>query len=188
MKVAKMQIKPKNERVNCEIDIKAMMIATKCANEYNKKGPRKTIKYPSVLLFKLNEAWNGKKYILLEDRLTGDWIKYNNNGTFVNIKNKSQTAQAFTHFSYQSFRGKYLITDIQGIKTTFGYLFTDPAIHSKNDDIGDSDRGERGMNDFFKHHQCHKICVSLNLPRSALQKQMKIDETGTVFILKKFGK
>jgi hypothetical protein len=59
-----------------------------------------------------------------------------------------------------------LVCDIQGVCNEHGYNYTDPAIHSTNNDgrYGRTDRGQKGIERFYQSHQCNEICLKLKLP------------------------
>jgi hypothetical protein len=76
-------------------------------------------------------------------------------------------AQAFSHFSYIYGGRSSLICDLQGIYDRKEKLlqFTDPVIHyhnvlkeNKRGQYGRTDRGEKGVQDFMKSHDCNCLC------------------------------
>ena len=162
-------------------DVKTILIAQYYSNIYNNFNPDKRIVYSSIKLLRLNTLWNNRQFIILEEKLNGKWVKFNNNSTYVNLKDKAQTAQAFSHFTFDHSNGNALLTDIQGVRTMFGYKFTDPAIHTPSGKSG-SNLGLDGINDFFKNHKCNSICVALGLKKSPLQDDDE-DVSGTKLIL-----
>jgi hypothetical protein len=79
--------------------------------------------------------------------------------------------QAFSHFTYRQTRRKMLVCDLQGVLTTAGspHLFelTDPVIHyssgtGRSNVFGRTDRGRKGIHDFFRTHRCSALCRALN--------------------------
>ena len=69
----------------------------------------------------------------LEPFLAGTYTKYNSNFGWVNeteepaeIHSISETAQAFSHYTFERSGGKLLVSDLQGVEGTL----TDPAIHT----------------------------------------------------------
>lgn len=79
----------------------------------------------------------------------------------------AEVLQAFSHFSYVHSGGKILICDLQGIfdGNSKKFLLTDPSIHYHNCEkedkshvYGSTDRGKKGINDFFSSHRCNELC------------------------------
>jgi hypothetical protein len=74
--------------------------------------------------------------------------------------------QAFSHFSYIFSKRKFLVCDLQGVLSTDSheplYELTDPVIHytemTDRADYGRTDRGQQGIDDFFKTHKCSNLC------------------------------
>uniref|UniRef100_A0A7S3V8N3 Alpha-type protein kinase domain-containing protein n=1 Tax=Chaetoceros debilis TaxID=122233 RepID=A0A7S3V8N3_9STRA len=81
----------------------------------------------------------------------------------------NEVAQAFSHFSYIHSGRKRLICDLQGVmkKQSKLFCFTDPAIHYHNareeegsnlTKYGRTDRGQKGIQNFFDSHTCNGLC------------------------------
>ena len=76
--------------------------------------------------------------------------------------------QAFSHFTYRFTKRKLLVCDLQGVLSSAdGFEFTDPVIHfyskrGRRNVFGRTDRGKKGVNDFFKTHICGSLCRALN--------------------------
>jgi hypothetical protein len=71
--------------------------------------------------------------------------------------------QAFSHFTWSSTDGKLLVCDLQGTwNAEDGFVLTDPAFHSW-EGRARTNHGRRGMDDFFKTHQCSALCRQLGL-------------------------
>lgn len=75
--------------------------------------------------------------------------------------------QAFSHFSYLYSGRKMMVCDLQGVlsNTNGSSIFelTDPVIHYKSTSghkqvYGRTDRGHKGINQFFVTHKCSEIC------------------------------
>jgi Mg-chelatase subunit ChlD len=82
----------------------------------------------------------------------------------------SQVAQAFSHFSYHESGKKRLVCDLQGVFNDEKNLlqFSDPVIHYYNHEDegrknvhGRTDRGRKGIEDFFATHSCQEHCGGL---------------------------
>ena len=86
--------------------------------------------------------------------------------------------QAFSHWTYSYTHRDYLVCDLQGELTAveapssghssslsrLRFEFTDPCIHSRRGErYGRTDKGEKGMRDFFHTHQCNAMCKLLGI-------------------------
>eukprot|EP00804_Cyclotella_cryptica_P004564 CCRYP_006898-RB/>CCRYP_006898-RB protein AED:0.05 eAED:0.05 QI:2166/0.8/0.66/1/0.6/0.16/6/373/438 len=71
--------------------------------------------------------------------------------------NPSEYLQAFTHFTYRFTNKRVMVCDLQGRRMVYGR----------------TDKGQTGMNAFFKTHKCTKICKYLEL--SAKNKKWQRD-------------
>ena len=76
--------------------------------------------------------------------------------------------QAFSHFTYRYTKRKVLVCDLQGVLSSNPpkFEFTDPVIHfssrsGRRNVFGRTDRGKKGMHDFFKTHKCTPLCRML---------------------------
>jgi hypothetical protein len=57
-----------------------------------------------------------------------------------------------------------LLVDVQGTKSSGGYVLTDPAFHTKDGaEYGDTNLGIKGIQSFFKSHKCESTCKALKL-------------------------
>eukprot|EP00111_Clytia_hemisphaerica_P010935 TCONS_00032054-protein len=81
-----------------------------------------------------------------------------------------EVPQAFTHFTYMWSEREKMVCDLQGVLDQAKRLFefTDPAIHYRSSSgrryvYGRTDKGRKGMSDFFKTHKCNNVCKALNL-------------------------
>eukprot|EP00899_Mesostigma_viride_P010636 jgi/Mesvir1/19574/Mv09878-RA.1 len=77
--------------------------------------------------------------------------------------------QCFSHFTYVVTGRKKLVCDLQGVwNATDGFMLTDPAIHyisttGRRGINGITDKGQDGVDRFFKTHQCRMLCRRLGL-------------------------
>ncbi|KAE9375941.1 hypothetical protein N431DRAFT_332750 [Stipitochalara longipes BDJ] len=112
----------------------------------------------------------GDECLSLEPFIEGTYVKYNNNCGFVN-KDKpndrfNQAAQAFSHFTFERSRGRFLVSDLQGV----GHILTDPVIHTLDPErfkLADANLGREGFKFFFATHVCNSICAKLGLKTNA---------------------
>ena len=106
------------------------------------------------------------EHLSLEPLIEGTYIKYTNNTSWVNRDNPDDpinlAAQAFSHFTFERSRGRFLVSDLQGV----GRLLTDPAIHTRDEQrfkLSDTNLGREGFKFFFSSHECNDLCHKLKL-------------------------
>ena len=102
----------------------------------------------------------------LEPYISGEYVKYNSNGGWVNDAKVNDpfhhAAQAFSHFTFERSRGRFLVSDLQGV----GHVLTDPAVHTRDLDRfprTPTNLGEDGFKFFFATHACNDVCRKLGL-------------------------
>lgn len=80
--------------------------------------------------------------------------------------------QAFSHFSHSRSHRRRMVCDLQGVLDTSQnppmFELTDPVIHYKSSRnrehvYGKTDKGQKGINDFFKTHRCNNLCKALGI-------------------------
>jgi hypothetical protein len=107
----------------------------------------------------------GAGNLSLEPFIAGEYVKYNSNGPYVLDDDDNpfnETAQAFSHFTFERSWGHFLVTDLQGV----GNSFTDPAIQTLDPErfkLGPTNLGEEGFKFFFAMHTCNDTCRRLGL-------------------------
>ena len=83
-----------------------------------------------------------------------------------------EVPQAFSHFTYMWSKREKIVCDLQGVLDTSQkppvFEFTDPVIHYKSKSgrknvFGRTDKGQKGINDFFVTHKCNNVCKALGL-------------------------
>jgi hypothetical protein len=121
------------------------------------------------------------RFVAVEPYLDGAFVKYSNNNGWVNRRHATvtdaatavselqlwtETAAAFSHFTWQLTNGQIMVTDLQGV----GGILTDPQIHTKSgrgrSHLGkrqSGDIGKDGMTRFFHTHACNALCQCLAL-------------------------
>jgi len=115
------------------------------------------INKPKVWLEIYPDATGQYKRKLCEPMLEGKFLKFNSNNGFIG---SSEFMQALSHFSYHATKGKYLLCDLQGGHYQDAYVLTDPVIMSQDNSkkYGSGDLGSEGIDNFFSHHTCGKMC------------------------------
>ncbi|KAK4228864.1 hypothetical protein QBC38DRAFT_508680 [Podospora fimiseda] len=77
----------------------------------------------------------------------------------------NQAAQAFSHFTFERSKGKFLVCDLQGA----GEFLTDPVVHTADENrfkLSRTNVGFEGMKLFFMSHECNDVCSRLELRSS----------------------
>lgn len=101
--------------------------------------------------------------------------------------------QAFSHFNHSYSGRKMVVCDLQGVYSETNGLptfqLTDPVIHYKSTSGhksvgGRTDRGDKGINQFFRTYKCSEICRYL--PRNDRFKKRMLD--GQDFLEKKISR
>ena len=105
---------------------------------------------------------NGREErITIEPFLKGFKKFYNSDGEEVEQedgKRFNKHCSAFSHFTWLNFRGRMVVTDLQGIFKNGEYYLTDPACQSLEQSYGYSDLGAQGIIKFLLLHKCTSIC------------------------------
>eukprot|EP00667_Euglena_gracilis_P001063 EG_transcript_1062 len=157
-------------------DIETQALASMLAEAYNARKPPKKIHFLEAFLIRLdrrplNPHTNGPRLMHVEPYIIGDYKKYNNNWGYVSYDERN-TPQAFSHFTAEYTKERYLVVDIQGV----GDMYTDPQVHSHDGTrFGIGNCGQEGFEKFFETHECNALCAFLGLkPR-----KKKLDDYGT---------
>jgi hypothetical protein len=157
-------------------DIETQALASMLAEAYNARKPPKKIHFLEAFLIRRDSRppnpATGKPHLMhVEPYIIGDYKKYNNNCGYVSYDERN-TPQAFSHFTAEHTRERYLVVDIQGV----GDMYTDPQVHSSDGNrFGIGNWGREGFDKFFETHDCNALCAFLGLkPR-----RTKKDDGGT---------
>jgi hypothetical protein len=97
-----------------------------------------------------------------EPYIGAEYQKYNSNTGWKCAADVplADTAQAFSHFTWQATKGKHLVVDLQGVDS----VFTDPQIHSvEATRFGVGNLSTEGIVTFFSTHECNSVCRALSL-------------------------
>lgn len=102
--------------------LQTQLLCSQYATKFNKKMHGKTnlCFLPTWCIKTQGGTFGG-----VEPFVEGEFVKYNDNNGEV-FASRFPEAQAFSHFSWQSSKGMFLICDIQG----WGEILTDPQIHT----------------------------------------------------------
>lgn len=109
----------------------------------------------------------GNQAIVVEDGTSNQPLDLTEDSDDCIFVTQNEVAQAFSHFTFVHSARKMLICDLQGVYDSQNniFRFTDPVIHY--DDVrkkkqrglyGRTDMGRKGIQNFFKSHQCNCLC------------------------------
>jgi len=141
--------------------------------------PEHKIWFLICYLYEYEPCHGGSAYFVAEQRLDGEFIKFNGNNGYVNSKvPNSELLQAFSHYSFFRTNGMFMVVDLQGVLDHGQLLLTDPQVHSRDKSFGRGDLGFTGMQSFFETHTCGSTCRALDLPGKGekLLKRLKLQQ------------
>lgn len=101
------------------------------------------------------------EHVAIEPYIQGEYRKFNSNGGWEDRMNYLMSA--FCHWTWSVSGKKYMVCDLQGVKSGNKYILTDPAIHSADREFGPTDLGVTGMCKVLEQHQCSYLCRELGL-------------------------
>ncbi|OWZ23531.1 Alpha kinase [Phytophthora megakarya] len=150
-----------------EDDVKTQIVAKRLATEFSlSECVENAVDFIFTCWYEIKDSVEAglspsMSMFTAEPYIDGEYRKYNNNNGWIRDDglNLSETAQAFSHFTWQKTFGQLVVVDLQGV----GCIFTDPQIHSKNETFGCGNLSEVGMTAFFATHECNDICKALGL-------------------------
>ncbi|CAF0819965.1 unnamed protein product [Brachionus calyciflorus] len=149
--------------------IENQLVARYLAKEFDKVNPsKKKIRFLDICFVK---RLRDGKYFSCEEYTESEFIKFQNNAGYINTDDYSATLHAFIHWTYFFTNGYLIVTDLQGTKNGSEYILTDPAITCPEDfdKFSSTNLGIKGMNYFFKTHECNHICEALKLEKHPKQ-------------------
>jgi len=135
-------------------------------NEAMKKArlPRRSIWFVPCYLYEYAPMGGGRAYFVGEQRLDGEFVKFNGNNGYVNDSlPDSELLQAFSHFTFWRSKGFAMVVDLQGVIDNRTVLLTDPQVLSRRQGYGRGDLGFEGIQRFFDNHICGATCIALEL-------------------------
>ena len=117
----------------------------------------------------------------------GGYMKFNSNFNFILSASKydedpiyNDTCQAFSHYTWVKSGKTLVICDLQGVKSRFKLILTDPAIHNTNILChGSTNLGMKGIQKFFQVHECNDICRALKLDTELPEQSSEASPTVT---------
>lgn len=139
--------------------------AAELATKFNvASGTDRPINFRTVFPMKVTK--HGLKigeWIVAEQFLYGVYTKWLSNNGWVNSE-VGLSLTAFSHWTWVKTGGQVLVCDLQGVRDNpKGYWLTDPAIHSPQQEYGNTDLGNVGIHNFFDTHKCTKCCNDLGI-------------------------
>lgn len=127
----------------------------------------KNISAINLLWFK--EAFKNERYVnkrsmvAIEPFIEGSYEKFNSNGGYEQQGGLHSIVNTFSHWTWHVSGHKYMVCDLQGVKSGRKYILTDPAIHSAGREFGATDLGAFGMEKVLGNHTCNNFCMQLGL-------------------------
>ncbi|XP_052795894.1 alpha-protein kinase vwkA-like [Mya arenaria] len=108
------------------------------------------------------------EHVSIEPFIEGQYDKFNSNGGYE--KSIHELMTTFCHWTWYISGHKFMVCDLQGVKSGRKYILTDPAIHSYDCRFGNTDLGVVGMEMVLGNHNCNKLCreLGLNNPMTGL--------------------
>ncbi len=149
-------------------DMRCQALCKAFALEFNALvGEEHSLDFIVSTCLKGKSGWaSSYEFLSLEPYIEGKYVKYSNNCGHINEDipddQNNLAAQAFSHFTFERSRGRFVVTDLQGV----GSLLTDPAIHTQDPNrfkLADTNLGKEGFKFFFSSHVCNSICAKLEL-------------------------
>jgi hypothetical protein len=110
--VAKMSKDPREQRHVYYDDVAMQMEAKMWAEKFNKRFGKTVVDFLVAYVAELVER-PGKPVIGVEQRIHGNYVKYNNNWDWND--ERRNTPQAFSHFTWEESKHTILICDLQGV-------------------------------------------------------------------------
>ncbi|XP_067999829.1 transient receptor potential cation channel subfamily M member 7 [Melanerpes formicivorus] len=152
----------------CLREIQQQRAAQKLTFAFNQMKPKSIPYSPRFLEVFLLYCHSAGQWFAVEECMTGEFRKYNNNNGDEIIPSNmlEEVMLAFSHWTYEYTRGELLVLDLQGV----GENLTDPSVikagEKRSHDMvfGPANLGEDAIKNFRAKHHCNSCCRKLKLP------------------------
>ncbi|KAM4749478.1 transient receptor potential cation channel subfamily M member 7 [Rhinophrynus dorsalis] len=152
----------------CLKEIQQQRAAQKMTYAFNAMKPKSIPYSPRFLEVFLLYCHSAGQWFAIEECMTGEFRKYNNNNGDESIPSNmlEETMLAFSHWTFEYTRGELLVLDLQGV----GENLTDPSViksgEKRSSDMvfGPANLGDDAIKNFRAKHHCNSCCRKLKLP------------------------
>ncbi|NWT65036.1 TRPM7 protein, partial [Prunella himalayana] len=152
----------------CLREIQQQRAAQKLTFAFNQMKPKSIPYSPRFLEVFLLYCHSAGQWFAVEECMTGEFRKYNNNNgdEIIPTNMLEEVMLAFSHWTYEYTRGELLVLDLQGV----GENLTDPSVikagEKRSHDMvfGPANLGEDAIKNFRAKHHCNSCCRKLKLP------------------------
>ncbi|NWX58387.1 TRPM7 protein, partial [Promerops cafer] len=152
----------------CLREIQQQRAAQKLTFAFNQMKPKSIPYSPRFLEVFLLYCHSAGQWFAVEECMTGEFRKYNNNNgdEIIPTNMLEEVMLAFSHWTYEYTRGELLVLDLQGV----GENLTDPSVIKAGEKrsydmvFGPANLGEDAIKNFRAKHHCNSCCRRLKLP------------------------
>ncbi|XP_016065637.1 PREDICTED: transient receptor potential cation channel subfamily M member 7 isoform X2 [Miniopterus natalensis] len=152
----------------CLREIQQQRAAQKLTFAFNQMKPKSIPYSPRFLEVFLLYCHSAGQWFAVEECMTGEFRKYNNNNgdEIIPTNTLEEIMLAFSHWTYEYTRGELLVLDLQGV----GENLTDPSVIKAEENrscdmvFGPANLGEDAIKNFRAKHHCNSCCRKLKLP------------------------
>ncbi|XP_008069969.1 transient receptor potential cation channel subfamily M member 7 isoform X1 [Carlito syrichta] len=152
----------------CLREIQQQRAAQKLTFAFNQMKPKSIPYSPRFLEVFLLYCHSAGQWFAVEECMTGEFRKYNNNNgdEIIPTNTLEEIMLAFSHWTYEYTRGELLVLDLQGV----GENLTDPSVikaeEKRSSDMvfGPANLGDDAIKNFRAKHHCNSCCRKLKLP------------------------
>ncbi|XP_036298147.1 transient receptor potential cation channel subfamily M member 7 isoform X14 [Pipistrellus kuhlii] len=157
----------------CLREIQQQRAAQKLTFAFNQMKPKSIPYSPRFLEVFLLYCHSAGQWFAVEECMTGEFRKYNNNNgdEIIPTNTLEEIMLAFSHWTYEYTRGELLVLDLQGV----GENLTDPSVIKAEEKrscdmvFGPANLGEDAIKNFRAKHHCNSCCRKLKLPGGAFR-------------------